>query len=92
VSVESAADRAAMLADFGVVATWSGVGQVTGIFDAAYIDPLGQFEGSAPVFHAASADLEGIEQGDTLTVDDVVYTVVEVQPDGTGMVLVRLRR
>jgi len=90
-TVEDDDDRAALLADFGVSATWSAGGSVVGIFDAAYVDPLGLFEGSGPMFTAAVIDLDGIAQEQTFTIDGTVYTVVEVRPDGTGMVLVRLR-
>lgn len=65
---------------------------VSVIFDAAYIDPLGSFEGTAPRAWIPSADASGVAQGDTLNVRSTTYTVVEVMPDGTGRVVeLRLR-
>jgi len=79
--------------EFGVTARWSFNGSlVNGIFDAAYVDPLGLFEGSAPVFIArASAFDDDLAQGQTLRIDSTTYTIAEVRPDGTGVVTVRLR-
>jgi len=31
-------------------------------------------------------------QGDTLEIDAVTYTVTEVQPDGTGLTMLMLRK
>lgn len=65
---------------------------VSVIFDAAYIDPLGTFEGAAPRAWVPAADAVGVAQGDTLNVRSTTYTVVEVMPDGTGRVVeLRLR-
>ncbi len=62
------------------------------IFDAAYIDPLGAFEGAAPRAWVPAADAVGVAQGDALLVRSTTYTVVEVMPDGTGRVVeLRLR-
>lgn len=79
--------------EFGVAATWSfNSATINGIFDAEYADPLGLFESVGPVFMCRSASFsDDAAQGQTLTINSTVYTMVEVRPDGTGMTLVRLR-
>lgn len=80
--------------DFGVPATWTHGGTpvaTTVIFDSSYFDPLGQFEGAQPMAWAPTADMATVAQGDTLAIGGTTYTVVEVQPDGTGVTAVRLR-
>jgi len=41
---------------------------------------------------AAAADIEDVAQGDTLENDDIVYNIVNIQPDGTGTVLLILEK
>ena len=48
-------------------------------------------ETNTPIFTARSSDLPNVAQGDTVTIDSVVYTVVEVRDDGTGMTKLRTR-
>ena len=76
-------------ADFGSAATWNGA-TVNGIFDRAYIDPLGNVEGYGPVFQCPAADVPTVAHGDTLIVNSAVYVVRGVEPDGTGWVVLRL--
>lgn len=91
--MEDATDRAEFATAFGVDARWSvGPTTVRGIFDAAYADPLGALESAMPVFQCPTDDLPGsFAQGQTLTIDSTAYTIVEVMPDGTGWVVLRLR-
>ncbi len=70
-------------ADFGVAVTVAGVSKV-GIFDDAYIDPLGM-AGSQPALLCASADVSTAAQGTAVVVNSVNYTVGSIQPDGVGM-------
>jgi hypothetical protein len=81
---------------FGIAATLTLGGTpatVNVIFDSAYFDPLGQFEGSTPMAWLPSADAIGVAHGDTLTLGGTVYTIVEVMPDGSGNVVqLRMRR
>ena len=78
---------------FAVPAVWSHDGStVNVIFDAAYVDPMGLFEGSLPTAWCEAATVVGVAQGQTLTIDSVVYTIVETQPDGTGVAVLRMRR
>lgn len=62
---------------------------VTGIFDAEYAERLNT-AGTAPVFMCKSADAAGIEQGYEVVIGDSDYTVVGIEPDGTGMTMLVL--
>lgn len=66
-----------------VLATVGGV-PVGGLFDDAYLDPLGM-SGSQPALLCASADVSTAIHGTAVVVDLVNYTVASIQPDGTGM-------
>lgn len=93
-AVESDADRLAFFDtdDFAVNATIEGV-DVPGIFDDAYIDPLG-IASTEPMFHCRTSDLAAITPAvarDTAaTINGTGYTVQNIEPDGTGMTLLKL--
>ena len=48
-------------------------------------------ESSEPFANVRSSDLPNIAQGDTLSISGTTYTVVSVQPDGEGIINLRLR-
>lgn len=80
-------------ADFAVAATWSvGPATVNGIFDREYLRALGIVDAANPVFVCREADMPTAAQGQTLTIAAVAYTIVGVEPDGTGMLTLQLRR
>lgn len=88
-------DLATFLADFGVSATYNGTTQITGIFETDYraLDEDGmEIRLSGPIFYARTADVPADAQGKVLAVAGVNYTIVGVQPDGTGMTLLTLSR
>lgn len=103
-AVESASDRAAMLADFGVSITYTlaggGVSTIVGIYDS----PADDFSGfpnapgmirQAPRFACRAADLPGAAaQGDSVAVAGVAtaYRVTEILRDGTGFAQVNLEQ
>lgn len=79
---------------FAVAATWNGTTTVNGIFDNEYFEiGVGTpgAEGSQPSFFCRAADVAAAAQGDTLLINSVTYTVVSVQPDGTGFTRLVLR-
>lgn len=79
--------------DFAVSALYNGATTVNGILDLAYLEPLGNaVEGSAPVFTCAAADVPVVAQGDTLAIGAATYKVRGVEPDGTGIVVLRLEK
>lgn len=83
---------ATFFADFGVNATLGGVA-VRGVFDNGFVDAggLGAY-GTAPVFTCPTAVLAGVAVGGAATIQGTDYTIVGIEPDGTGMSLVRLER
>lgn len=83
-------DTAAFLTDFAVPATVGGV-SIQAIFDAAYADPLG-IAGNSPQLTVATEDLPAVAVGQTVTVNATSYTVVGIEPDGTGITTLQLRR
>lgn len=100
-AVESAADRAALVSsdDWGGEIEYfplaGGMATFEAIFDSAFLQvdvSAGANIGSVgSQFECASDDLPaGAAHGDTVKIGVVFYTVSEVEPDGTGMTVVRL--
>lgn len=104
--VESAADRLNFVSvnDFGVQAAYSQNDapevSVAGIFDRQHLAiEAGEsaVSGFAVTFACRADDLAALPfgkalQGDWLTIGGERWTVVEAQPDGTGMVTLLLRK
>ena len=78
---------APFFADFGVDATLNGAA-VRGIFDNPYDGTFGgMVSASGPVFQCAvSADV-----GHSLVIGASTFTVASVEPDGSGMFVLRLK-
>lgn len=76
--------------DFAVPAMIRGR-SVAVIFDEQYID-AGGVESSEPAATCQSADLEGVEQDDDMQVNGRTFRIIGVQPDGTGVTVLRLAR
>ena len=66
-------------------ATISGHGTVNGILSREYVDD-GQIAGNRPIFGCAESDVSGITRSTAVTVGGSNYTVIDIQPDGTGWV------
>lgn len=100
-TVESAADRATMLADFGDVVTWT-VGAtpstLTAIFERPTVD--GQMAEIDMINRDATlkcceADVpDGADEGDAIAIagEPQAFTVKVLRPDGQGMVVVDLKK
>lgn len=87
-TVETASDRAAFVADFGVSVTGSAT--FTAIFDHQYLDSL-DIVGEKPVLTAAYVSpVTTLSYGDAITVEGTNYTVIRVEHDGTGWALIIL--
>lgn len=82
-------DHSAFLIDFGVDAVVDGV-IVRGIFDAAYADPLG-IAGSMPALLCVETLVAHAAQGAAVAIGSDSYTIAAIQPDGTGMVILKLQ-
>lgn len=84
--------------DFATEAEWTSlvVGTRTtvyGIFDNGYGAAFDGLVGAQqPTFLCAEADVAQAAQDDPLAIGGVEYTVTNVEPDGTGMVTLRLRK
>lgn len=62
---------------------------VYGLFDNGYADALG-IAGRAPVLLVIEAQAGALSTGLSITVDAAAYTVVGIEPDGTGMTRLQL--
>jgi hypothetical protein len=98
--IETAADRAAMLADFGETVTYTkqnGIPvKIQGIFDNQYVevDAGGEvgFAVQQPRLTVRTVDVVNCTEGDTFVVGGVTYLSRIVQDDGTGITLVALEK
>lgn len=89
--VNSAADLAVMMSDFGVTATVGGVANISGIFDKHYAG-YDIMAGNKPVLQVLESSVPGVADGSAVVIGADAYTVAgEPQRDGTGMVLLVLR-
>jgi len=61
----------------------------TGIFDKNYVDDLGM-AGNTPVLTVLLSDVVGIKRGDEINVDGALFKVNKPEPDGSGMIILRL--
>ncbi len=84
-----ASDIALMLQDFGQAVTVKGV-SVQAVFDNGYAAELGM-DGLGPRLTLATADAATVAQGDAVVVGSTSYTVASVEPDGTGVTVLRLQ-
>ena len=92
-SVETAADRTALLADYGTTVTKTDASTFTAIFDNDFLAvdlDESEVESTEPTLLARTADVSGLAHGDSLTISAVSYTVRGIQPDGTGMTQIML--
>ena len=98
--VTRAADRLAMLADFGQSITYTAQGgspsTITGIFDNDYaeVDAGGMvgFAMQQPRLMVRTSDVASATEGDTFVVSGVTYLSRVVQDDGTGMTFIVLEK
>lgn len=70
---------------------------VRAIFDneyqaAQFAQAESEIESSGPKATCREGDVAGVAHGDTLQVRGVTYSVAEVHPDGTGLVVLILSR
>lgn len=98
--VETSADRIALLADFGVDATFTPSGgsatTVKVIFDKDFqeADAGGSitFAIEVPRALGRTSELGSAAEGDALVIDGVDYQILVVMPDGQGMTELRLEK
>lgn len=90
-AVESDADRAAVLDDFGVTVIIGGTTTITCIFDNGFSDELGNWV-TTPILTARTIDISSYARGQALAIDGVAYTIADSQPDGQGITTVILQK
>jgi len=83
-------DLPSFFLDFGVDATVGG-SAVRGIFDNDFLTSLGVTAGTGPVLLLPTASVGSAAQGDAVVVASVSYTITSLEPDGTGLTLLRLQ-
>ena len=98
-AVESTTDRAGMMGDWDS-ATYtdnqyphpsSVTTTINGIFDHEYVE-LNGVESYSPIFTCQTSDVSNAKHGARMTINSINYTVVGVQPDGTGIVQLILEK
>jgi hypothetical protein len=81
-------------ADFADTVTVIATGRTfQGIFDAAYFDPevgAAVVDSTDPRITCKTSDLANVERGRQISIKGATYSVVSVQPDGTGTSIVML--
>lgn len=65
-------------------------GAVDGLFDREYHEVL-EMEGSAPAFICAESSVPTVAQGQTTTINGESWKVVNVRPDRTGVVVLKMQ-
>jgi len=63
---------------------------ILAIVDNGYADAL-DIEGTVPMLQAKTSDLSGYAGGDAVDIGTDSYTIISIQPDGTGFSSVYLR-
>lgn len=72
-----------------------GMGDVPGIFENGYSASglgISGFEASQPSFRCLHAAIPDIKHGDPVLIGTTIYKVSEIEPDGTGCVLLVLKK
>ena len=89
-ALENSINAAVIGAISNALMRWDGC-DISVKFDAAYADPLGM-AGSRPQAVCETVLIPGIVTGDSVTIREVAYTVQAIDPDGSGLTTLILRR
>ena len=84
-------DIEAALADFGVDALLNDTQTIQGIFDNDYTEAL-EMAATEPHFICKSSDVTKVRRDDRLRIGAESYRVVNLEPDGTGVSVIRLTK
>ena len=88
-----AADLSAILQDWDTI-VWNAVAY-KGVFHNEYEAAAlfgGEIESRDPYVEVKESDFSGITHADTVTIDTVVYHIKAREPDGTGLLILRLSK
>jgi hypothetical protein len=91
VLVQSAAELRAMVNALATHEVTIGAATVPIIFEAAGQRMLGLVDSTEPTATLVADDWSGVARGSTVTIGGTAYTVIGVEPDGAGLVTVRLQ-
>lgn len=87
-ALESAADRLSYLETFGESATYTPSGgaakTIQVLYDAVYVEAL-DVESNTPIAQARTEDLTGTINNGTLVIAAGTFTILNNEPDSTGM-------
>lgn len=89
-SIETALNAAAVGAMGNATLIWGAVG-VPVVFDAVYADPAG-LSNTRPQARSLASLVTGMAPGAAVSLNGVSYTIQSIEPDGTGLVALTLRR
>lgn len=79
-------------AEHATEATWSGSPDpITVIFDNGFAEQLG-ISTTNPTATAIAAQMPNVARGQTLTINSVNYRIDDLQPDGTGLLILQLKK
>ena len=83
-------DSASIIDLLGIDVIVDGV-PARGIFDNGFASSFsGMVDGTSPVLHLTTDII--VARGNTVVIDTVSYTVIGVEPDGTGVTQLRLQK
>ena len=80
--------------EFAVDITYN-AGTIQGIFDDEFSSAVqGEMgiESTVPQVLVKSSDVVGIAHADLMTINTIVYKIIGIQPDGTGMTMLLLSK
>ena len=82
-------DTSVFFVDFGEACAVNGVACV-GIFDKAYAEQFGIVSGNVPILRIKDGALGSAVEGSTVVICSTTYSITGIEPDGTGMTVLRL--
>lgn len=63
---------------------------VAAIFDAGYSEPLGEVQSVGPQLTLPTTSAAGVAMYTAVTIGTTAYRVIGIEPDGTGITVLRL--
>lgn len=79
-------------AEHATEAIWSGSpNPITVIFENGFSEQLG-ISTTNPTATAIAAQMPNVGRGKTLTINSVNYRIDDLQPDGTGLLILQLKK
>lgn len=70
-----------------------GSGEIKAVYDNPYTaltDDYGIVAGSQRILYCLSSDVTSLKIGSSVTIDGKTYKVIAIEPDGTGLTIIRV--